>query len=82
MWWWKNLMHKWVVLIGKKWIEDPITDGWIITVPITEIFFLLTTVNKKRPKASLDTTDIMRDPGGIHGAVLTKDYVVFKEMDQ
>ena len=44
--------------------------------------FLLTTVNKKRPKASLDTTDIMRDAGGIHGAVLIKDYVVFKEMDQ
>ena len=34
----KNIYNKWLVLIGKKNIEDPITDGLIITATATGIF--------------------------------------------
>ena len=34
----KNIYNKWLILIGKKNIEDPITDGLIITATATGIF--------------------------------------------
>ena len=50
----------------KKRIEESVTDGWITTAIITGIFFALRTVNKKPPKASLDSMDIMKHARGIH----------------
>ena len=45
-------------------------DGLIITATTTGIFFGLKAANVKPPKASLDSTDIMKLAGGICGGVL------------
>ena len=51
----------------KKYIEDSIKDGMIITATTTGIFFALKAENVKPPKTSLDAMDIMKLPGGICG---------------
>ena len=75
----KNLYNKWLVLIGKKNIEDSIKDGLIITATTTGIFYVINAANVKPPKASLDAMDIMKLAGGIVGGVLVKDYAVYKK---
>ena len=47
----KNLYNKWLVLIGKKNIEDSIKDGLIITATTTGIFYVIKAANVKPPKA-------------------------------
>ena len=54
-------------------------DGLSITATTTKIFYLLKTANAKPPKASLDAMDIMKLAGRIVGAVLVKDYAVYKK---
>ena len=44
----------------KKYIENSIKDGIIITAITTGIFFTLKASNVKPPKASLDAMDIMK----------------------
>ena len=51
----------------------------IITATATGIFYALKAGNAKPPKASLDTTDIMKIAGGIVGGVLVKDYAAYKK---
>ena len=63
----------------KKYVEDTIKDGLIITATTTGIFYVLKAANVKPPKASLDATDIMKLAGGIVGGVLAKDYAVYKK---
>ena len=63
----------------KKNAEDSIKDGLIITATMTGIFYILKAANVKLPKTSLDAMDIMKIAGGIVGAVLVKDYSVYKK---
>ena len=51
------------------WLKniDSIKDGLIITATTMGIFFALKAANVKRPKASIDATDIMKNAGGICG---------------
>ena len=63
----------------KKNSEDSIKDGLIITATMTRIFYILKAENVKLPKTSLDAMDIMKLTGGIVGAVLVKDYSVYKK---
>ena len=59
----------------KKYVEDSIKDGLIITATTTGIFYVLKAANVKPPKASLYATDIMKLVCG----VLVKDYTVYKK---
>ena len=63
----------------KKNVEDSIKDGLIITATTTGIFSGLKAANVRPPKTSLDAMDIIKLAGGICGAVLVKDYVVYKK---
>ena len=54
-------------------------DGLIITIGATGIFFGSKKANVKPPKASLDAMDILKLTGEICGAVLVKDYAVYKK---
>ena len=63
----------------KKYIEDSIKDGMIITATTTGIFFALKAENVKPPKTSLDAMDIMKLPGGICGG---RGLCSLQKMDQ
>ena len=65
--------------ISKKNIEDSLTDGFVITIGATRIFFGLKALNVKSPKASLDVMDIVKLTGGICGEALMKDFAVYKK---
>ena len=75
----KNLYNKWLVLIGKKYIEDSLKDGLIITIRVARIFFDLKVANVKPLKASMDAMDILKLTGGICGGMLMKDYAAYKK---
>ena len=62
----------------KKNVEDSIKDVLIITATKTAIFYALKAANAKSRKASLDAMDIMKLAGETVGAVLVKDYAVYK----
>ena len=66
----------------KKNVEDSIKDVLIITATKTAIFYALKAANAKSRKTSLDAMDIMKLAGETVGAVLVKDYAVYKKMDQ
>ena len=59
--------------------EDSLKDGLIITSTTIGIFFALKAAKVKPPKASLDAMDVMKLTGEICGAVLVKDYAVYKK---
>ena len=65
--------------ISKKNIEDSLTDGFVITIGATGIFFGLKALNVKSPKASLDVMDIVKLTRGICGGALMKDFAVYKK---
>ena len=75
----KILYNKWVILIGKKSIENFLKDRLIITAKTTGIFYALKAANVKPPKASMDAMYIMKLAGEISGGVLVKDYAVYKK---
>ena len=62
----------------KKYVEDSIKDGLIITATTTGIFYVLKAANVKPPKASLYATDIMKLVCG----VLVKDYTSTKNVSK
>ena len=62
--------------VWKKNVEDSIKDGLIITAVI---FLALKPTSIKSPKTSLDAMDTMKLTGGICGAILVKDYSVYKK---
>ena len=62
-------------MIGKK---DSIKDVLIITALKTATFYALKVANPKSRKASLDAMDVMKLAGETVGAVLVRDYVVYK----
>ena len=62
-----------------KNIEDSLNDGLIISIGAIGILFRLKAVNVKPPKTTLDAMDIMKRTGAICGAVLVKDYAVYKK---
>ena len=63
----RKIYNKWVLLIGKKNIEDSLKNGVIITIGATGIFFGQKTLNiVKPPKTSkLGIMDIMTLTSGI-----------------
>ena len=75
----RKIYNAWVVLIGKKNIEDSLKDGLIITIRAAGIFFALKVVNVKPPKASLDAMDLLKLTGGVCSGALVKDYAVYKK---
>ena len=77
----RKIYNKWVLLIGKKNIEDSLKNGIIITIGATGIFFGQKTLNiVKPPKISkLGIMDIMTLTSGICWGVFMKDYAVYKK---
>ena len=73
----KILYNKWLVLTEKKYIEDSIKDGLIITTGVSGIFFGLKAASVKL--LSLDTMFIVKLACGIVCDVLVKDYAVYSE---
>ena len=63
----------------KKYIEDSLRDGLIISIGATGIFSRLKTANVKPLKASLDSMDIIKVTAGICEGVLVKDYAIYKK---
>ena len=56
----RKIYNKMMSFDWKKYIENSIKDGIIITAITTGIFFTLKASNVKPPKASLDAMDIMK----------------------
>ena len=75
----KKIYNKWLVLTGKKNIEDSIKDRLIIPTTMTGIFYVLKAANVKPPKVSLDAKNIMKLAGRMVDVVLVKDYAVYKK---
>ena len=63
----------------KKYIEDSLKDGVIITIGATGIFFGLKALNVVKPPKTykLDAMHIMALAGAICGGVLIKDYAAY-----
>ena len=73
----KNLYNKWLVLAGKKNIENSTKDGLIITTGATRIFFPAKVANKKLP--SLDAMFVIKLAGETVDGVVVKGYTVDKK---
>ena len=63
----KNLIQEMSSFNWKKYVEDYIKDGLVITAAVTGIFFALKAAGVKPRKKCLDAMDIMKLTGGICG---------------
>ena len=63
----------------RKNVEDPLKDGFIITIGAAGIFFDFKAANVKPPKESLDAMDLLKITGWICGGMLVKEYAVYKK---
>ena len=64
----------------KKNLEESIKEGLVITGATVGIFWLLKMSKiTSPPKATLDTSDIIKLSGGIITGAFLKDYAVYKK---